>query len=73
MLTREKSAYMIALSLLPVELAQTGASVKHGLWYTRIADFLQFPWMVTLRWLRIVGDTVFLVGAVTLVRVLLGL
>jgi len=66
-------ALMIALSLLPVGLAQTWASVEHGLWYARSADFLQLPWMVTLRWLRIVGDTVFLAGTLALVWFLLGL
>jgi nitric oxide reductase subunit B len=55
-------ALMIALSLLPVGLAQTVASVEHGLWYARSAEFLQQPWVQTLRWLRIVGDTTFLVG-----------
>jgi len=53
---------MIVLSLLPVGLAQTWASVEVGLWYARSADFLQLPWMETLRWLRLVGDTVFFVG-----------
>ncbi len=53
---------MIVLSLLPIGLAQTWASVEHGLWFARSADFLQLPWIETLRWLRIVGDTVFLVG-----------
>jgi len=66
-------ALMIALSLLPVGLAQTWASVEHGLWYARSADFLQLPWMVTLRWLRIVGDSVFLAGTLALVWFLLGL
>ena len=55
-------ALMVGLSLLPIGLAQTWASVEHGLWFARSADFLQLPWIETLRWLRIVGDTVFLVG-----------
>jgi nitric oxide reductase subunit B len=53
---------MIALSLLPIGLAQTWASVEHGLWFARSADFLQLPILEFLRWMRIVGDTVFLVG-----------
>ena len=53
---------MIALSLLPVGLAQAWASAEVGLWYARSAEFLQLPWLQTLRWLRAVGDTVFLVG-----------
>lgn len=53
---------MVGLSLLPVGLAQAAASIQHGLWYARSADFLQQPWLETLRWFRILGDTVFLVG-----------
>jgi nitric oxide reductase subunit B len=55
-------ALMIGLSLLPIGLAQAVASVDRGLWYARSAEFLQQPWIETLRWLRIIGDTVFLVG-----------
>lgn len=55
-------ALMIGLSLLPIGLAQAVASVDHGLWYARSAEFLQQPWVETLRWLRIIGDSVFLVG-----------
>jgi nitric oxide reductase subunit B len=53
---------MVALSLLPVGLAQAWASADQGLWYARSAEFLQQPWMETLRWLRIVGDSLFLLG-----------
>jgi nitric oxide reductase subunit B len=53
---------MIVLSLLPIGLAQTWASVEHGLWFARSAEFLQQPWIQTLRWMRIVGDTLFLFG-----------
>jgi len=66
-------ALMIVLSLLPIGLAQTWASVEHGLWYARSADFLQLPALVRLRWLRIVGDTVFLVGTLALIWFFLGL
>jgi nitric oxide reductase subunit B len=64
---------MVALSLLPVGLAQAWASVEHGLWYARSAEFLQQPWIQTLRWLRIVGDSVFLAGAATFSYFMLGL
>jgi nitric oxide reductase subunit B len=53
---------MVALSLLPIGLAQTYASVETGLWYARSADFLQQPWIQALRWMRMVGDVVFLAG-----------
>ncbi|HEX5957993.1 MAG TPA: nitric-oxide reductase large subunit, partial [Hyphomicrobiaceae bacterium] len=55
-------ALMVGLSLLPIGLAQAAASISEGLWYARSAEFLQQPWLEQLRWLRMVGDTVFLVG-----------
>jgi len=36
---------MIVLSLLPVGLLQTWASIEHGMWYARSAEFLQQPIM----------------------------
>jgi nitric oxide reductase subunit B len=59
-------ALMIALSLLPIGIAQTVASVDTGLWFARSADFLQQPWVQNLRWMRIIGDVVFLLGVVCL-------
>jgi nitric oxide reductase subunit B len=56
-------ALMIIVSLLPVGLLQTWASVEHGMWYARSADFLQQPLLQQLRWLRVIGDTVFALGA----------
>jgi nitric oxide reductase subunit B len=53
---------MVGLSLLPIGLLQAWASVEHGLWFARSAEFLQQPLIENLRWLRIIGDTVFLVG-----------
>jgi len=58
---------MITLSLLPVGLMQTWASVTSGYWYARSPEFLQSPTLQYLRWLRVVGDTIFAAGAVTLV------
>ena len=55
-------ALMIVLSLLPIGLAQAAASIEHGLWYARSDAFLQLPALQLLRWLRMVGDTVFLAG-----------
>src|SRR5205085_495490 len=57
---------MVLLSLLPVGLMQTWASVEHGLWYARSAEFMQTPVMHTLRWMRVVGDTIFAAGVVAL-------
>lgn len=57
---------MVILSVLPVGLAQTVASVKHGLWYARSAEFLESPTLETIRWLRVIGDTIFAIGALYL-------
>jgi nitric oxide reductase subunit B len=54
---------MALLSLLPVGLIQTVASVEHGMWYARSAELLDTPLVATFRWLRVIGDTVFAVGA----------
>ena len=43
---------MVLLSLLPVGLMQTWASVEHGYWYARSAEFLQTDLMSRLRWMR---------------------
>jgi nitric oxide reductase subunit B len=56
-------ALMVLLSLLPVGLAQTWASVEHGLWYARSAEFLQDDTLQRIRWLRVIGDTIFALGA----------
>lgn len=57
---------MVVLSLLPVGLMQTVASVNEGMWYARSAEFMQQPLLHTFKWLRIVGDTIFAVGTLTL-------
>jgi nitric oxide reductase subunit B len=64
---------MCVLSLLPVGLMQTWASVEQGYWYARSPEFMQTPIMQTLRWLRVPGDTIFFLGAVALVLFVAGL
>jgi nitric oxide reductase subunit B len=54
-------------SLLPLGLMQTWASVEHGYWYARSAEFMQTPVMQKLRWFRVPGDSLFFLGAVALV------
>ena len=66
-------AAMVLISVLPIGLAQTVASVKDGLWYARSAEFMQQPTMVTLKWLRVIGDTIFAAGVVALVWFIFGL
>jgi nitric oxide reductase subunit B len=64
---------MVGLSILPIGIAQATASVDTGLWYARSAEFLQSPLLERLRWLRIVGDSVFLFGVGSLVYFVIGL
>src|SRR5262245_13896946 len=58
---------MCVVSLLPVGLLQTWASVDQGYWYARSSEFMNTPIMQTLRWMRVPGDTLFALGAVALV------
>jgi nitric oxide reductase subunit B len=64
---------MVLLSILPVGLLQTKASVEVGYWYARSEEFLHSGPMSTLRWMRVIGDTAFALGAVCLVLFVAGL
>jgi len=64
---------MVVVSLLPVGLMQTWASVEKGYWYARSSEFLHTSLMQTLRWWRVPGDTVFALGALALVFFVAGL
>ena len=57
----------IVLSLLPIGLMQTYQSVNVGYWSARSPEFMHTDVMQFLRWMRMVGDTVFAVGAVIFV------
>ena len=57
----------ILLSLLPIGLLQTYQSVSAGYWSARSPEFMQTDTMQVLRWMRIVGDTIFAVGAIAFV------
>ncbi len=54
----------IMLSLLPVGLMQTYQSVNVGYWSARSSEFMQTDTMQFFRWLRMVGDTIFAIGAI---------
>jgi nitric oxide reductase subunit B len=54
---------MMVVSLLPIGLMQTLESVQHGYWSARSAEFMQTPLMQNLRWMRVLGDTIFGLGA----------
>jgi nitric oxide reductase subunit B len=64
---------MVLISVLPIGLAQTVASVKEGLWYARSAEFLNQDYMITLKWLRSIGDTMFALGILALAWFVFGL
>lgn len=64
---------MVTISLLPVGIMQTIASVDHGMWYARSAEFMQQPILQFFRWLRVIGDTVFALGAIALAIFVIGL
>ena len=66
-------AAMVLISVLPVGLAQTVASVREGLWFARSAEFMQQPYIVTLKWLRMIGDTLFGLGTLSLAWFIFGL
>ncbi|MEO5858173.1 MAG: nitric-oxide reductase large subunit [Pyrinomonadaceae bacterium] len=54
----------ILFSLLPIGLLQTYQSISVGYWSARSPEFMQTSLMQTLRWMRMLGDTVFAIGAV---------
>lgn len=64
---------MVLISVLPVGLSQTLASVKVGMWYARSQEFLNQDYMQTFKWLRVIGDTIFALGALALVWFIIGL
>jgi nitric oxide reductase subunit B len=66
-------ALMVLISVLPLGLLQTVASVEYGMWYARSAEFGQQPIMDTIRWLRVIGDTTFAVGVLALAWFVAGL
>jgi nitric oxide reductase subunit B len=59
-------AMMVLMALLPMGAMQAWASVTHGLWYARSAEFMHQPLMHLFVWLRVPGDVVFSVGPVLL-------
>jgi nitric oxide reductase subunit B len=59
-------ALMALLTLLPLGTIQLLAAIDHGYWYARSAEFMQQPLVELLVWMRVPGDTIFSIGAVTL-------
>lgn len=59
-------AGMVLISLLPVGLIQLYYTIKDGLWFARSPEVLRSDLVNTFKWLRVVGDTVFLIGILLL-------
>ena len=57
---------MALLTLLPLGILQLLAVMEHGYAYARSADFMQQPIVKLLIWMRVPGDTIFSVGALSL-------
>ncbi len=71
---QRRPALMVLLSLLPVGLMQTWASVEHGMWYARSAEFM--PDAADAHCSAgcgSIGDTVFAVGVLALGWFVVGL
>ncbi|OYW94672.1 MAG: hypothetical protein B7Z18_04665, partial [Alishewanella sp. 32-51-5] len=48
---------------LPIGFIQFYASATEGLWYARSEAFMQSDILHVLRWIRTIGDVVFIIGA----------
>ena len=59
-------AMMVFMSLVPAGLFQAYHSITHSFWYARSPEIIHSTVMETLVWLRVPGDIVFSVGAVTI-------
>jgi nitric oxide reductase subunit B len=59
-------AAMALLTLLPIGIIQLTGALEHGYWYARSADLMQKPIIHLLVWMRVPGDTIFSIGALSL-------
>ena len=57
---------MALFTLLPIGILQLIAAIDHGYWFARSADFMQQPLIEMLVWMRVPGDTIFSIGALSL-------
>lgn len=64
---------MVTISLLPIGIMQAIASIQHGYWYARSAEFMQTETVQWLRWARVPGDIVLALGELLLVIFVFGL
>jgi nitric oxide reductase subunit B len=59
-------AGMALLTLLPIGIIQLIGAIDQGYWYARSAELMQKPIIQMLVWMRVPGDTIFSVGALSL-------
>ena len=59
-------ALMGLLTLLPLGILQLDAALEKGYWFARSADFMGQPIIHMLVWMRVPGDTIFSIGALSL-------
>ncbi len=59
-------ALMALLTLLPLGTMQLFAAIEHGYAFARSAEFMQRPIVKLLIWMRVPGDTIFSIGALSL-------
>jgi nitric oxide reductase subunit B len=57
-------AMMIFVNLLPMGILQLHDSLANGYWHAREPEFFQGGWVNLLEWLRLPGDTLFIVGGI---------
>ena len=57
---------MALLTLLPLGVLQLQAALEHGYWFARSDAFMNRPIIHLLIWMRVPGDTIFSIGALTL-------
>ena len=57
---------MAVCTLLPIGILQLGAAIGEGYWYARSAEFMQRPIIDLLVWMRVPGDTIFSLGALSI-------
>ncbi|MNN08752.1 Nitric oxide reductase subunit B [compost metagenome] len=58
--------WMVFVSLLPVGIYQSWASIDKGLWYARSPEVIHSHIVETLVWLRVPGDIIFGIGGLLL-------
>jgi nitric oxide reductase subunit B len=57
---------MALCTLLPIGVIQLSAAIEHGYWFARSEELMQRPIIQLLVWMRVPGDTIFSIGALSL-------